>query len=319
MTSEKITRGISESLAEAFKNCPLNELYLQNKNELLIGVRKNYLNIYYNCDSIAKVELKKGKIICEIDTFYLFGKSCPGPDKRLKVDASEICNNYATIKKNSDIKATAEKKAQSKLVILNNNNPDSKWHCIDVEWVKAFENQSRKNEAGFNGRFDIIAISKSKPHTVAFIELKYGSGAIGGKSGINKHIRDFKKFQDSNYFDKYEICDIMESYRMLQISIPEQLTAIQVKDIIGYRFYVITLNNNVDKENGSTPKQTMAGYLFNDKRWNCKKISTKTAETDFGDVTDKSNSIHVNFLFSKQTLDNLTISDILEDNDYERS
>jgi len=56
----------------------------------------------------------------------------------------------------------------------------------------------------------------------------------------------------------------------------------------------------------------MAGYLFNDKRWDCKKVSTKTVQTNFGDVTDKKNSIHVNFLFSTQRLDNLAINDILE-------
>jgi len=78
------------------------------------------------------------------------------------------------------------------------------------------------------------------------------------------------------------------------------------------------LNNNSEKENGSTPKQTMSGYLFNDKRWNCKRLSTKTVQTNFGDVTVKSNSLHVNFLFSTQTLTSLTINDIVEHGDYER-
>ena len=57
---------------------------------------------------------------------------------------------------------------------MNNNNKDSRWYCFDVEWVKAFENQQQKNEAKFNGRFDIMAISKKKPQKVALIELKYG-------------------------------------------------------------------------------------------------------------------------------------------------
>ncbi len=318
MTAKKIIRGINKEFAEAFKNCKLYNLYEGHKDELIIGVRNNYLNLYYNCDSIAKVEYNQVKIICEIDKYYLDGNHYTGKDKRMKTDPSEICKNHETIKANSNIKATDEKKAQSKLVLLNNSNNNSKWYCFDVEWVKAFENLQQKADAKFNGRFDIIAISKEKPHKVALIELKYGSGAIGGNSGIYKHVEDFKKYQDKNYFDKQEVCDIIDSQKMLGIDIPNELKNLQIKDIIGYGFYVITLNNNAEIENGSNPKQTMSGYLFNDKRWNCKKVSTKTVQTSFDDITNKKNSIHVNFLFSKQTLDNLTINDILEHIDYDK-
>jgi hypothetical protein len=319
MTTKKITRGISKEFTEKFKKCELCELCQKHRDEIFIGVRNNYLNLYYNCDSVAKVEYKQGKIICEIDKYYLDGEHYTGRDKRKIIAPSEICNNYKVIKVNSNKKATDEKKSQSKLVLLNNNNNDSKWHCFDVEWVKAFENQRQKDDTKFYGRFDIMAISKKKPHKVAFIELKYGSGAIGGKSGIYKHIDDFKKYQDKSYYDKQEVKEIIECQKMLEVNIPKELENLKIEDIEGYKFYVITLDNNAESENGSTPKQTMAGYLFNDYRWNCKKISNKTVQTSFGDVTDIDNSIHVNFLFSTQTLDNLSINDILEHDDYERA
>jgi len=318
MTEKKITRGIKKDFADAFKLSELNKLYEKHKDELFIGVRNNYLNIYYNCDSIAKIENKQGKIICEIDKYYLDGKHYKEKDKRRKIEPVEIFKKYQKIKEHSNSKATDEKKSQSKLVLLNNNNNFSKWYCIDIEWVKAFENQQQKDETKFNGRFDIIAITKEKPHKVALIELKYGNGAIGGESGVFKHIADFKKYKDKNYFDKQEVCQIIESQKFLGIDIPDSLKNIVLEDIGGYEFYVITLNNNSEKVNGSTPKQTMSGYLFNDKRWNCRRVSTKTVQTNFGDVTDNTNSIHVNFLFSAQTLDNLTINDIIEHSDYER-
>jgi len=318
MTTKKITRGITKDFADEFKQSELNKLYEEHKDELFIGVRNNYLNLYYNCDSIAKIDYKRGKVICEIDKYYLEGNHYKGSDKIKKIDPSKIYNNYQTIKANSNSKATNEKKTQSKLVLLNNNNNISKWYCFDVEWVKSFENQRQKNEAKFNGRFDIIAISKEKPHDVALIELKYGSVAIGGKSGIYKHIEDFKKYKDKCYFNKQEIKDIIQSQKILGIQLHDELINLQTKEIKGYDFYVITLNNNLDKENGSTPKQKMSGYLFNDKRWGCKRLSKKTVQTTFGDVTDKSNSLHVNFLFSTQTIDSLTINDIIEHSDYER-
>jgi len=314
----KITRGISKEFAEEFLKCDLNKLYHRHKKEIFIGVRNNYLNLYYNSDSIAKVEFVKKKISCKIDKYYLSGRHIKGKNKIEKIEPGDVLNRFDTIKMNSNKKATDEKKAQSKLVLMNNLNADSKWFCIDIEWVKAFENKQAKNDAEFYGRFDIIAIAKKKPHIVALIELKYGSGAIGGESGISKHIEDFKKYQDNSYFNKQEVCDIIESQKMLGVDIPYELVDLRAVDIGGYEFYVITLNNNAEIENGSTPKQTMSGYLFNDKRWDCKRLSGETVQSTIGDVTKKGNSIRVKFLFSTQTLDNLRIKDIIEDGDYER-
>lgn len=58
MAKKKITRGISENFADAFKKSQLYQLYEKHKDELLIGIRNDYLNLYYNCDSIAKIEYK---------------------------------------------------------------------------------------------------------------------------------------------------------------------------------------------------------------------------------------------------------------------
>jgi hypothetical protein len=321
MAKKKLTRGISKEFAAAFQKCELFSLFTKHKDELFVGVRNNYVNLYYNCDSIARVYYKiprrekNKRIVCEIDKYYIDGIHYTGKDKITKITPSEICKNYDIIKCNSDKKSTDEKKAQSKLVLLNNNNPDSKWFCMDIEWIKAFENQHQKDKADFNGRFDIIAISKNNPHKVALIELKYGSSAIGGESGIYKHIEDFNKFQNKNYFDemKQEIVDIIKSQKMLGIKVPNECSNIKADEIEEYQFSVITLNNNPDKEDGSTPQQTMAGYLFKDKRWGCKRLTTKSkkVEDKFGDVTKQGNQIEVSFLFSKQTLENISINDII--------
>ena len=320
---KKITRGIDKDFAEVFEKCTLYKLYENHKDELFIGVRNDSLNLYYNCDSIAKIKYTNNSICCEIDKYYLDGKHYEKNDKekRHKIDPNQICEQYEKIKENSDKKATDEKKAQSKLVLLNNSNPKSEWFCIDVEYVKAFNNQSEKDEAEFNGRFDIIALSKEKPHRVALIELKYGRGSIGGNSGIYKHIEDFKKFCEKGFFEghlKQEIIDIIESQKVLGIQIPFELP--ELHSIVSEpELYFITLNNNPEKAGASTPKQTMAGYIFKDTRWDCKKLSTRhCVENDFGDVTKKDNKFHATFLFSTETLENIGIMDIIEDNSYEK-
>jgi len=313
---KKKTRGISKDFAEAFKQSDLYKLYEDHKDELFIGVRNNYLNLYYNCDSIAKIEYRNKKIVCEIDKYYLDGNHYNSKDKekRYKIKQAEICKHYDVIKKHSDDKATPEKKAQSKLVLLNNGNIDSNWFCVDVEYVKSFNNKAEKKEADFNGRFDIVALSKKKPHKVALIELKYGSGAIGGKSGIYKHVEDYIKFCEKGYFEqqlKQEIVEIVKSQEELGISVPVKLPI--EFDVLTPEFYLITLNNNAEKENASTPMQTMAGYLFNDKRWSCKKLTTKdSVEKMFGDITRKDNKFFATFLFSKATLENIGITNIID-------
>lgn len=318
-TEKKITRGISEDFAEAFKESELFQLYEKHKDELFIGVRNNYLNLYYNCDSIAKIQYTNSSVSCEIDNYYLEGKNFKSADreKRQKIEPKQICSQYPKIIKYSNAKSTPEKKAQSRLVLLNNGNKESNWFCIDIEYVKQFNNRKEKEKAAFNGRFDIIAISRKKPHKVALIELKYGNGAIGGNSGIYKHIEDFSKFCDAGFFEghlKQEIIEIIKSQKELGIGVPLELP--EAVDVLMPEFYFITLDNNASTEKASTPKQTMAGYLFSQPRWGCKRLSTKCVETDFGDITKKDNKFHATFLFSKATLDNLAITDII-DGDYD--
>jgi hypothetical protein len=102
---KKITRGISKDFAEAFKQSELYKLYGEHKDELFIGVRNNYLNLYYNCDRIAKIEYKKrdGKIDCEIDKYYLDGNHYNSKDneKRYKIEQNEICCFHPELSKHS--------------------------------------------------------------------------------------------------------------------------------------------------------------------------------------------------------------------------
>jgi hypothetical protein len=311
----KYSRGISEKFAEAFRESPLFRLYCEHRDELFIGVRNGYLNVYYKCSSIAKVEYASGEagIKCWINSSYLGDNLAGGgKGKMVRIEPYEIYSRYEDFKRRVTTRASDEKKAQSELVLLNNTNKDSNWFCVDVEYVKQYE--PMVDDIAYNARFDIIAISKARPHRVALIELKYGKVALGGKSGVVKHVGDFKMFKDKGFFEGHlrrEIIDIIESQIALGIGVPFELPS--EGDLLVPEFFFITLNNNAEVENGSTPKQTMSGYLFNDKRWDCKKISTKDrAETLYGDVTNKDNAFTATFLFSEQKNGQITIDNIID-------
>ena len=310
-------RDIDQDFVTKFKSSGFyKEIYLKHKDEIIIGVRDGYINLYYNCDSIAKITCNSHSLKGEISSFYTDGIS----RKRKNITESEIIQCYEHIKKQSDNREKLEKQAQARLFIENNSNSDSEWYCIDVEYAKT----------GQHGRFDIIAISKESPHKVALIELKYGNHALGGDSGIREYIKDFYTFftgVDSFNNLKSELVSIIGKLEKLGVDLPVSLQGLEEEGIAPIPlFYIIVLNNNIELGKNSTPKQTISGYLFKDKRWGCKRISTlikKRGEGDYFELINNDKSFPLTFLFSKSTLPNsnsgnIGISDILNEKFYDK-
>ena len=330
-----LNRGISAELIDAFKHHPLYILYRQHADELLIGIRNNYLNIYYQLNNIAEVRLTGDSISCAIHPYFLRhngnnNEVLTGTDiETLITDRYEAIKHLVENKKNT----TLEKMTQQTLVMQNNASPSSKWFCVDVEWARSFNNQAEK-DSGMASRMDIIAISKKTPHRVAVIELKYGSKSISGNAGVLKHIQDFRTLKegsihDGRRIDYYEgmrtdICNILKAYDALGITLPETLRNLNSEEFaLKPEFFVLTLDNNAVSWGHTTPKQTMASYLFspdsyNFKAWRCRQPAKDNVQDKLGiNVMDASSELPVTFIFSNQTVSNLQVNDILEDESYE--
>ncbi len=309
--------GIDQNFVDKFKASDFyKEIYVKHKDNIIIGVRDGYINLYYNCDSIAKISCNTRSLKGEISPYYINNER----GNRKNISESEIVQYYEDIKRRSDDRKKLEKQAQARLFIENNNNPNSEWFCIDIEYAKT----------GQHGRFDIIALSKRSPHKVALIELKYGNHALGGDSGIREHIKDFYTFftgVDSFNNLKSELVSIIGKLEKLGVDLPVSLQGLEEEGIAPIPlFYIIVLNNNIELGKNSTPKQTISGYLFKDKRWGCKRISTlikKRGEGDYFELINNDKSFPLTFLFSKSTLPNsnsgnIGISDILNEKFYDK-
>lgn len=303
--------SIDKDFAESFKRSRFyKDIYDKHKDEVIIGVRDGFINLYLNCDSIAKIDVNTPKE-CGIDSYYT-------NDKKDRLTEDEIVHYYDIIKANSFKRCKYEKQSQQKLYIDNNKNKSSEWFCIDVEYTKSLKGKIKTED----WRFDIIAISKKKPFRVALIELKYGFAAIGGTSGIRKHIEDFYKFHRDKKFEilKPELVSIVEKLDMLGVDVPSSLKGIKNEDIAtDPEFYFVVLNNNPrGGRSKNTPKQTTSGYLFNDNKWNCKKISKSVKEEgDYFVLIENDNSFKPVFLFSTAQLPDLQIHDILDKSYYD--
>ncbi|MBO7572265.1 MAG: hypothetical protein J6T48_08950 [Bacteroidales bacterium] len=303
--------SIDEKFAKSFKESLFfKKIYKEHKNEIIIGVRDSYINLYYNCDSIALIDVSNPKK-CETNSYYTNnGKKC--------LTDVEFKNYYDTIKANSNKRDKLEKQAQQRLFIDNNNNSLSDWYCIDVEYTKSLKGKKTAED----WRFDIIAISKEPPFRIAFIELKYGNGALGGASGIRTHVKDYYAFFKNNFYESLlpEIVSIINKLIILGVdNIPCSLENISCEQFAPVpEFYFITLNNNPEYPSEKTPKSTMSGYLFGDKRWGCRRVSSLiNKEGDYFDLIEHDKSFKPVFLFSNSKLPDLRIPDILNKDYYD--
>lgn len=311
----------NEEFIANFKNSRIyTELYQKHRDEIIIGIRNSYINLYYNCDNIARIRAKKkkanGELSVEINSYYTKDDNDLSKSTTITRNESFVIDHYERIKKRSQDRKKLEKQAQEKLFLNNNLNSESKWYCIDVEYTRP----GKKDQ----WRFDLIAVSKDSPHRVALIELKYGNRAIGGESGIRKHVKDFHDFWISNSFDelKPEILQIIQSLQTIGVEMPDSISNISSIDELSSfpEFYIITLNDNPDSPKGGSPKQTMGGYLFkkDNNPWNSKKTSNVVGtEGDYYKIIGYDKSFLPRFLFSKTSLDNFKIRDIIEDSNYE--
>ena len=187
---------------------------LENKgdNKFFLGVREDYLSIYYMGMSIATVQvLKRGGCSYTLSYYYLQGVKdkngvCKydGKKKGYYTLSSEVFwneDNFRTILHNVRCHVLGfgekgyvylEKACQQWIINANNSNSQSEWYYVDIEYV--YKKDGEKSNHPF-GRADMIAIKKIPDHgvhKVAFVELKVGTGAYDISIEVPKNITDKK-------------------------------------------------------------------------------------------------------------------------------
>ena len=155
------------------------------------------------------------------------------------------------------------------------------------------------------------------------IELKYGAGAIGGESGVQKHIHDYYQFHKNGSFKVLlpELISIIKSLDLLNVELPNEFKGtLQEKDFADVpEYYFITLNNNPEGKSKKTPKMTMSGYLFMDHKWGCTRISSTTKRNGYYAQMNGDTSFKPFFKFSEATLPDIGIDDIIDSPDYDNA
>lgn len=104
-----------------------------------------------------------------------------------------------------------EKEIQQRVVYENNlsvNSYDTEYYIADIEW---------EDNMALEGRADIVAFrwvrtrrSRKKQLELTLIEVKQGTGSIGGKNGIVKHYNDYCSLRNKSDYLKEVSADMLE-------------------------------------------------------------------------------------------------------------
>ena len=305
---EKLTRGIDRKFAAVFTKTAVYKLLIKHPRELFLGIRNNYINIYYRGLRICKGTIVDGRFRAEIASRYL---GLNGSEGYVDISASELARKYRRIRKNIDkhyANMNKEKDMLQRLVNNNNGNRDSEWVCVDIKYRMQRGSGAEPDPV----KFDIIAFTKVAPHRVALIELKCEAKTIGGKIGIVKHLYDYYEFFKSGDFENYlmpELIDIVRSYGRVFPDNPHMGAAISA-DTFSKKpeFFFITLEDTEDRA-----KDKLLRHIRDDVPGAAENNLTR--ELGFDITTQNDEGFNPIFLFSDN--DSRFINMIIGDDNYQ--
>jgi hypothetical protein len=174
---------------------------------LMLAIRDNYINIYYRGGNLLRVkEQTNGTYTSFFDEKYRKHIKLPSATIKSTAEATAWVDAFPYLKEAIDLFLSIHNKPEREFqqVVARENNfstisNDSEYFISDIEFA----------DSVLSARFDMLAIrwlaserkngSNCRP---ALIEMKYGDGALAGKSGLLEHLQDMHKLiSDKN---KYE-------------------------------------------------------------------------------------------------------------------
>lgn len=193
-------------------------LMVKENDTLMLSIREQYINIYYRGGSLLRVSAHSEPTEASPDanaTYVVdFDQNYNNDNRPLPIDFPYTISNedeslrlvdaVPILKHAIDRFLTASNKPErefQQLVARENNysmiSSDTDYFIIDIEISGALA----------KARYDMLAVrwldntkGKSGKVVPVLLEMKYGIGALGGTSGLNKHLTDayaLKKSPDS--------------------------------------------------------------------------------------------------------------------------
>ena len=217
LTERFSMRGLSDNFMSSLKKDLLRPILDRVKKDdtLMLGIREGYLNIYYRGGNLLRITERQDS--SKVFNFF-FDKNYDLSEghatyKALGLPGSvsepeqlkQWVYTISSLKELMDFWFSENPKMEREFQQLcereNNRSKisgETEYFITDIEF----------SDSNIGARFDILAIKwpangrkDGKNCTASFIEMKYGDDALGGESGLIKHITDVNKFlaNEKNY------------------------------------------------------------------------------------------------------------------------
>jgi len=248
-------RGINERFITDLKTGCLKKFLeaVVSDDRLWMGIRKNYINIYYCGGNAIKIKQKRSGYEMFFDIHYCDNKPITRHrDKLEKVNYTEPAEVYDALplmleEMDSWFKAHPKPERTFQHALLKDNP-----QIIDIEYAGKISDNK-----GF--RLDMLAVFDDG---IMIVENKYGNKAIGGKAGLAKHHNDIVRVLDDESLRN----ELIESVKM----ITENKAALGLSDtkVTKEQFEILllladyndksnALQNEIDKMTCSVPSKRL--------------------------------------------------------------
>lgn len=193
-------RGLSNTFMAALKTGILAPLLDRVKADrtLCLEIRDDYLNIYYRGGNLMRISPANGGYSAFFDAKY-FANPVPSMPQAPILNATHIAAWLAALpvlKQAMDIWQPGEEREVQQLIVRDNNvggiANSTDYYICDIEFTIA----KRK-------RFDFMAVhwpskgdvrKRQGGHRLVVGEVKFGDGALKGKSSLHGHIDDVNAY-----------------------------------------------------------------------------------------------------------------------------
>lgn len=225
MSKDLHMRALNDSFLNAFleggKLFPLLDL-VRKDHTLCMELRGEYVEIYYRGGLLYKIEDNENgnyKIYYNENYKMLSNQNKKYKLKEIK-SVSDAVTEVPTHKQDMDIYFSQNNKLErecQQLIVRENNfsgdiSHNTDYFILDIEYAFNDKNDEISDVAidetdDFNARFDMLAVKWISTNSnrkrvfklpIAFIEVKYGDGAVSGSASISKHIRDYINFRNDS-------------------------------------------------------------------------------------------------------------------------
>ncbi len=171
---------------------------VQKDQTLMLAIRDGFINIYYRGGSILRITENGGRPYGSFfdERYNKTGRKMPITPEAIinQDDAKEWVGSLPVLKSfmNEFLSSNSKDEREFQQLVAGENNNSSVSNESDY-----FISDIEVSESTSGARFDMIAIKwpttkrrSGDKCRIAFIEMKYGDDALGGKAGMIKHLKD---------------------------------------------------------------------------------------------------------------------------------